>query len=62
MKNTSTPGIDRCLYELWKKLKEKYNEKEERYTLNFSIINTLIMVFEDIQKHGVDPNTNFSLE
>jgi hypothetical protein len=62
VKNTSTPGIDRCLYELWKKLKEKYNEKEERYTLNFSIINTLIMVFEDIQKHGVDPNTNFSLE
>ncbi len=60
-RNTSTPGLDGCPYELWKKLKNEYNRASKNNTPSFNIIKMLTIVFKDIQKHGVNPYINFSL-
>ena len=60
-KCTSAPGMDGCPYELWKKLKDEHNEALNKNTPSFDITGTLMEVFNDIQKNGVDPRTEFSL-
>ena len=52
-KDGTSTGIDRCLYELWKVLKNKHetNKKNEKPT--FDIVKTMTMVFEDIQTNGI---------
>ena len=60
-KNASAPGMDGCTYKLWKKLRDKYEEALKKNTPGFNIISMLTKLFNDIQKHGVDPKTNFSL-
>jgi hypothetical protein len=60
-RNASTPGLDRCPYELWKKLKNEYDKTPKNNTPSFNITRMLTIIFKDIQKHGIDPHTNFSL-
>ncbi|KAA1474321.1 DNase I-like protein, partial [Dentipellis sp. KUC8613] len=54
-------GIDGCPYELWKKIitLNKTAKKEHRPT--FDITKTLQRVYNDIQLHGVDETTQFTL-
>jgi hypothetical protein len=59
-KGTST-GMDGCPYELWKKLKQKYDTNIREGTENFNIIKVLTRVFNDIQIHGVEEHTDFAL-
>ncbi len=60
-KNASAPGMDGCIYKLWNKLRDKYEEATKKNTPGFDIVSTLTELFNDIQKHGVDTRTNFSL-
>jgi hypothetical protein len=60
-KNMSALGMDSCPYELWKKLKEANNEAERKNKQGFNVIEALTEVFNDIQKHSINPHTNFSL-
>ena len=59
-KNGSATGLDGCPYELWKELKTLNNEAEEEGRTGFDIIKTLTIVFQDIQYHGIAPNTHFA--
>ena len=59
-KNGSATGLDGCPYELWKELNKRYKEAEEEGKTGFDIIKTLALIFQDIQYHGIAPNTNFA--
>ena len=59
-KNGSATGQDGCPYELWKKLNQRYEETIKKRRRGFDIIGTLTRVFQDIQSHGVEPNTYFA--
>jgi hypothetical protein len=60
-KNGSATGTDGCPYELWKTLLLHYTTNRQPNQQGFDIIKTLTDVFTDIQTHGVDHNTSFSL-
>ena len=60
-KNGSATGMDGCPYELWKTLHERYNTACQMNKEGFNICKVLTEVFNDIQTHGVDPNTEFAL-
>jgi exonuclease III len=60
-KNSTATGMDGCPYELWKKLNERYDKDKRSGSRSFNIIKTLTRVFQDIQTHGVDKKTNFTL-
>ena len=60
-KNGSATGMDGCPYELWKNLHEHYNTTRQMNKEGFNICKVLTEVFNDIQTHGVDPNTQFTL-
>jgi hypothetical protein len=53
-KNNSATGLDGCPYELWKVLKERHNIAIKNNKKSFNVIKTLIELFQDIQKYGVD--------
>ena len=59
-KNGSATGLDGCPYELWKDLKKRNSEAEEEGKTGFDIIKALTEVFQDIQYHGIAPNTRFA--
>ena len=59
-KNGSATGVDGCPYELWKKLSSLFKKAEEEGKEGFDIKETLIMVFRDIQEHGVDRRMGFA--
>ena len=59
-KNGSATGLDGCPYELWKALNKENQEAEKLGRSGFDITATLTMVFQDIQRHGVVPGTNFT--
>ena len=60
-KNGSATGMDGCPFELWKSLHAHYTTTRHINQSGFNITKTLTEVFNDIQLHGVDPNTNFAL-
>ena len=60
-KNGSATGIDGLPYELWKELDRTYVKAEEEGSNGFDIADTLAVVFQDIQDHGVDERSNFAL-
>lgn len=59
-KNGSATGLDGCPYELWKKLNDTYTAMIRSGQDGFDIIQTLTDIFQDIQAHGVDPETDFT--
>jgi hypothetical protein len=60
-KNKSATGMDGCPYELWKKLKQRYDDNKKNQKEGFNIIKVLTKVFNDIQIHGVEKHTDFAL-
>ena len=59
-KNGSATGLDGCPYELWKVLKKRNDEAEEEGKTGFDVIKILTKVFQDVQLHGIAPNTHFA--
>ena len=60
-KNGSATGLDGCPYELWKKLSDLHDNAQRADTTSFDIIKVLTEVMNDIQDHGVDERTDFSI-
>ena len=60
-KNGSATGMDGCPYELWKKLDRMSDKAREREEENFDLADTLAIVFQDIQEHGIDERSDFAL-
>jgi hypothetical protein len=62
-KDGTAAGMDGIPYEVWKHLHESYlsAQKKNKNPPSFDIIGCLMNIFNDIQLHGVDPTTNFSL-
>jgi hypothetical protein len=57
----SAAGIDGIPYEVWKSLHEKHLDNRKKDIPSFNIIKTLTIVINDVQQHGVDDQTDFSL-
>jgi ribonuclease HI/exonuclease III len=60
-KNGSATGMDGCPYELWKSLHSRYQTARQMNKDGFNIIKVLTEVINDIQIHGVEPDSNFAL-
>ena len=60
-KNGSATGMDGCPYELWKKLEDRNDGTSQEEEGSFDIADTLAVVFQDIQEHGVDERSDFAL-
>ena len=58
-KNGSATGLDGCPYELWKELKKTFDTTLQSGKRGFDIIQILTDVFQDIQLHGIAPETGF---
>jgi exonuclease III len=55
-------GMDGPPYKIWKMLHSMYEQtRGEDSTYSFDIVGLLTLVFWDIQEHGVDTKTNFTL-
>ena len=60
-KNNSATRMDGCLYELWKTLNQHHLKRSKLNKMSFNIIKTLTTIFRDIQTHGVEEGTPFTL-
>jgi Reverse transcriptase (RNA-dependent DNA polymerase) len=59
-KNGSAPSLDGCPSELWKTLNKRYERATKLRKPGFNIIKVLTTLFQDIQTHGVSPQSNFA--
>jgi len=57
----TAPGPDGIPYEVWKHLDTTYKSDLKNESPSFNVIGCLTMVINDIQTHGVDPATHFTL-
>lgn len=53
--------MDGCPYELWKALHSRYTTACRLNKDRFNIVKVITELINDIQDHGVDPNSNFTL-
>ena len=60
-KDRSATGLDRCPYELWKALQKRHSKLRHRNDQSFDIIKILMHIYRDIQAHGVDERTEFTM-
>jgi ribonuclease HI/exonuclease III len=58
--NDKAAGLDGVIYELYKTLSDRYIEDSRMGRTGFNIILLLTLVFNDIERFGVEPNTEFS--
>jgi len=61
--NGKATGTDGIPYEFWKKLNKEYHidaSKEQPPSETYNIAKTLTTVFNDIEKHGIIEETNFT--
>ncbi|PPQ71789.1 hypothetical protein CVT25_005500 [Psilocybe cyanescens] len=58
--NGKAAGIDGIPHELWKALMEKHTNNTRAGQPAFDIVSVLTHVYNDIEKHGVDPCTGFA--
>jgi hypothetical protein len=59
--NGKAPGIDGPVHELWKSINEKFERtKKNQENKSLNIANFLKMVYNDIEKYGVHPETHFA--
>ncbi|PPQ85823.1 hypothetical protein CVT26_002410, partial [Gymnopilus dilepis] len=58
--NGKAPGMDGIPNELWKILDDKYHMDHKHRNPAFNIVQVLTRVFNDIERHGIDPDTNFA--
>ena len=63
VKTESAAGMDGIPYKLWKVLaiRHKVTHDKDEEALFFNIVQSLTIVFHDIQEKGVDANSNFTL-
>jgi ribonuclease HI len=59
-KNGTATGLDGCPYELWKTLKKRHDDDVIAGKQGFDIIRVLTQVYQDIQKNGLDAESNFA--
>ena len=59
-KNNLATGLDGCPYELWKRLDGLHHEAEKVNRQGFDIVGLLMKVFQDIQTHGAEHDTEFT--
>jgi Reverse transcriptase (RNA-dependent DNA polymerase) len=59
-KKGSATGLDGLTYEIWKSLNNRHEHTSKHCKPSFDILKTLTIVFQDIQKHGVDHQMNFA--
>ena len=60
-KDGSATGLDGCPYELWKALQKRHDKLRHRNNQSFDIIKILTHIYRDIQAHGVDERTEFTM-
>lgn len=60
-KNGTAIGINECPYELWKTLEKKHSEDRNLEKEGFDIIKVLTIVYQDIQRNGLDKASKFTL-
>jgi Reverse transcriptase (RNA-dependent DNA polymerase) len=60
-KNNSATSLDGCPYKLWKTLKTQHESATKHNRKSFNITKVLTTLFQDIQTHGVDHRTEFSI-
>jgi hypothetical protein len=60
-KSGSATGIDGIPYELWKHLHDRYKDANKKKKPGFNLIKTLTKVMNDIQLHGVNKDSDFTL-
>jgi hypothetical protein len=59
-KNSSAAGIDGATYKLWKAIEREHDADKKSGQTAFSAMTLLIHAIWDIEKHGVDYNTQFT--
>jgi exonuclease III len=60
-KNGTATGINGLPYELWKTLHNQFETDSKTNKPTFNIIKVLTKVYNDIEGHGVSPNTAFTM-
>ena len=60
-KDGTATGLDGCPYELWKKLQQCHDKKRHDDEPSFDAIKALMYLYQDIQEHGVDARTTFTM-
>lgn len=60
LKNGKAAGLDGIIYELWKELGSRFEDRQEEEKPGFDILDTLTRVFQDIQEHGIIYGTGFA--
>jgi hypothetical protein len=59
--NGKSPGINGIPHELWKKMATCYENDKKAGNTSFNVVKVLTKVYNDIELHGVDPTTEFSV-
>jgi hypothetical protein len=57
----SVTGLDGCPYELWKALQKQHDNATHRNRLSFNVVKMLTYLYQDIQEHGIDERTQFTM-
>ncbi|KAJ3925241.1 MAG: hypothetical protein NXY57DRAFT_907330 [Lentinula lateritia] len=58
--NYKAPGINGITYEIWKLIHARFKDAKAHNKPAFNIIQTLCRVYNDIELHGMVPETKFS--
>ena len=61
-KNGTATGLDGLPYELWKTLLNRHDQLSKANSPSFNIVKCLTTVYNNIQTHGMDPDSDFSIE
>ncbi|PPQ71498.1 hypothetical protein CVT26_011265, partial [Gymnopilus dilepis] len=54
------PGPDGIPHELWKLLHQRHMSDEKAHLESFNVVKILTRIYNDIERHGIDPATSFS--
>ena len=57
----SAAGPDGIPYEVWKHLHAKFETDSKQNQPSFDVLGCMLGVLNDVQEHGVDPRTSFTL-
>ncbi|KAJ7077382.1 hypothetical protein B0H15DRAFT_764890, partial [Mycena belliarum] len=58
--NNKAPGLNGIPYEVWRMLDSRFRTKTAQSKPAFDIIGLLLLLFNDIESHGITPGTGFS--
>lgn len=60
LKSRKAAGLDSIIHELWLAIETVLEEQIENEKESFNIMDVLTIVFNDIQKYGMELNTGFA--